>query len=116
MYKNPLIESSPALQRLFERMPPQAESLFSDDQISMLHLGMMASQPRKHAIDIRLSIPLIKIYLVVFGGKERRSRHRLKREQAAHVLATGANLLFLASLVLIIASVGAAVYSLLQSL
>lgn len=114
MYKNPLIESSPALQRLFDRMPPQATSLFSDEQISMLHMGIMASQPRKHAIDIRLSIPLLKMYLVVFGGKERRSRQRLKREQAAHALATVSNLLFLASVLLMMGSIGAVLYSLLQ--
>lgn len=114
MYNNPLIESSPALQRMFERMPPQAASLFSDEQIAMLHMGVMANQPRKHAVDIRFSIPLLKMYLVILGGKERRSRQRLRREQAAHALATASNLLFLASLVLVLSSVGALAYSLLQ--
>ena len=68
----------------------------------------------KHAINVRLTIPLlfVRCYLTIVGGKERRNPQRRVDERRKNPLVTGWNIAFLAVLGLI---TGLALFTVIQS-
>ena len=54
---------------------------------------------RDHAVDLRLSIPLVfgRYYLTIVAGRERRCPRRLAEERRKHPMRTAGNALFLAA-------------------
>ncbi len=79
---------NPRLQRLFDLMPREDSQSFSENQLRALNRAIARSS--KHAIDLRWSLPWFprRLYLVVLAGPERRSKERLRREQAHWSMAT----------------------------
>lgn len=67
----------------------------------------------RHAIDLRLSVPLLasRYYLAVLGGRERRNSKRRTDERRSNPLATKWNIAFLAVLGLI---TGLALFAVIQ--
>ncbi|MBD2109288.1 hypothetical protein [Nodosilinea sp. FACHB-13] len=81
---------------LLARMAPEIAATFSPAQIQALQAALT---PRRHAINIRLSVPLgiTRVYLVLLAGTEGRSESRRRHEAAQHPLWTPINLLVIAS-------------------
>lgn len=73
MQKNALV------QHILEQLPPEERYSFSEHQIESLHRSALSLPKAKHLINVRFSIPFPGkgFYLVLFAGKERRSRKRL---------------------------------------
>lgn len=67
------------MQRILDQLPPETRYSFSENQIAALHQSALSLPKAKHAVNIRWSIPFPGkgIYLVLFAGKENRSRKRL---------------------------------------
>ncbi|MFQ4137362.1 hypothetical protein PGN35_013680 [Nodosilinea sp. PGN35] len=77
------------------RMAPEMAATFSPAQIQALQVALT---PRRHPLNIRLSLPLgiTRLYLVVLAGTELRSPDRLRQEAAQHPLWTPVNMLVMA--------------------
>ncbi|MFO1067819.1 MAG: hypothetical protein U1E14_04765 [Geminicoccaceae bacterium] len=73
---------------LLAQMPAETRAGFADSQVRALREAARRSQWGRHAIDIRLSLPLPgrRCYLVLIGGHERRSTARRSGERRAHPL------------------------------
>ncbi|MEH2244864.1 hypothetical protein [Nostoc sp.] len=64
------------LQQFFVCIPPQVAATFTDAQLTELQKVFSERVNKRHAVDIRLSIPFIKkrFYLVFLFGKEKKLR------------------------------------------
>lgn len=78
------------------RMAPEMTATFSPAQVQALKVALT---PRRHPVNIRLSLPLgiTRVYLVVLAGTELRSSDRLCQSAAQHPLGTPMNILVMAS-------------------
>ncbi|NEZ54442.1 hypothetical protein DXZ20_01760 [Leptolyngbyaceae cyanobacterium CCMR0081] len=76
------------MQRIIEQLLPEEQCLFSEYQIEALHRSALSLPKRNHAINVRLSIPFPGkgIYLVLFAGKELRSKKRLLADRDFQIL------------------------------
>jgi hypothetical protein len=77
------------------RMAPEVAVTFSPAQVEALKVALT---PRRHPVNIRLSLPLgiTRVYLVVLAGTELRSSDRLRQSAAQHPLWTPMNMLVMA--------------------
>ncbi|WP_335215009.1 hypothetical protein [Nostoc sp.] len=68
------------LQHFFASIPPQVVATFTDDQLTELQKVFRERVSKRHAVDIRLSIPFNKkrFYIVFLLGKEKRSKQNRK--------------------------------------
>ena len=93
------------LQQFFARIPPQTAATFNNAQLTALKQVFGERVTKRHAVDIRLSIPFFprRFYLVLVLGKEKRSKERFSNQIYPPV-----NRIFLTllGLVLIISLVG----------
>ncbi|TVQ06264.1 MAG: hypothetical protein EA368_17480 [Leptolyngbya sp. DLM2.Bin27] len=91
------------------RMAPEVAATFSPAQREALQ---MALTPRRHPVNIRLSLPLglTRIYLVVLAGTEVRSPDRRRQDLVQHHLWTPLNMLVMAG------TMGAGILALLAML
>lgn len=95
MLHHPIIEKDPVLKRIFVRIPPAVAQTFSDEQLQALRIGLLQGPTRKHAIDVRFTLPILRFYFVILAGKEKRSTERLALERKYNPLWTPLNTLFL---------------------
>lgn len=81
---------------LLARMAPEMAATFSPAQVQALQVALT---PRRHAVNLRLSLPLgiTRVYLVLLAGTEVRSVARRRQEAAQHPLWTPTNMLVIAS-------------------
>ncbi|HSM84117.1 MAG TPA: hypothetical protein VLS96_20670 [Nodosilinea sp.] len=88
----PSSSQSSNLDPVLARMAPEVATSFSPAQRQALAAALT---PRRHPIDVRLSIPLgwSRVYLVLLAGTETRSPQRRQFEAAQHPLWTPLNLL-----------------------
>lgn len=68
---------------LLAQMAPEVRSRFDDSQVEALREAARRSQWGRHPLDIRLGLPLLaqRYYLVIVGGRERRSPERRHRDR-----------------------------------
>ncbi|MEH2000163.1 MAG: hypothetical protein V7L00_15685 [Nostoc sp.] len=68
------------LQQFFACIPPEVVATFTDAQLTELQKVFKERVSKRHAVDIRLSIPFIKkrFYVVFLLGKEKRSKQNRK--------------------------------------
>ncbi|MEH1912738.1 hypothetical protein [Nostoc sp.] len=68
------------LQQFFASIPPQVVATFTDAQLTELQKVFGERVSKRHAVDIRLSIPFSKkrFYIVFLLGKEKRSKQNRK--------------------------------------
>lgn len=68
------------LQQFFVRISPQVAATFSDAQLTELQKVFSERVNKRHAVDIRLSIPFTKkrFYLVFLLGKEKKLKQNRK--------------------------------------
>lgn len=83
----------PFLQKFFSRIEPAVAWSFSPAQIAAIRTAFGGRPWRRHAIDIRLSLPLPRrrYFLVFLAGREMRSPERRVAERAHHPLASLGN-------------------------
>ncbi|MDJ0704770.1 MAG: hypothetical protein QNJ46_15920 [Leptolyngbyaceae cyanobacterium MO_188.B28] len=96
-----------AFERLMNRLPPEIITSFSDAQLTAIRDGMASRPWRSHPVDIRFTIPFIRLYFVFLMGPERRSSERLAQERQLNAIWTPANIAVI--LTVIGVSVGAMV-------
>ncbi len=95
-----MYRSDPLVNRILNRMPAHIVDSFTEIQLESLRQAL--AQPKRHLIDIRLSIPTLfqRFYIVFLAGPERRSLERLRQEKRKFF--TLGNLLFLAGSVAVL--------------
>jgi hypothetical protein len=104
----------PFFREFFDRVPEDVAASFTDLQLDAIKLAFGARSRGSHAVDIRLSIPLLvrRVYVVFLAGGERRDDMRRRLEGALRPVWTTANaMVILAFLVLLTAATFAAVYA-----
>jgi hypothetical protein len=67
---------------LFRQLTPEVATSFTNLQLDAVKRAFGTRAAGSHAVDIRLSVPVLRrrYYCVVLAGKERRSRERLRAE------------------------------------
>ena len=82
------IQKHALMRRILEQLPPEERYLFSEHQIEALHRSALSLPKADHMVNIRWSIPFPGkgFYLVLFAGKERRSKQRLLAEKEFQML------------------------------
>ena len=81
----PVSPSERLVMGLLAQMPAEIRGRFDDGQVEALRQAARHSQWGRHALDIRLSLPLParRCYLVILGGAERRSAARRQQDRRA---------------------------------
>lgn len=95
----------PFVQEFFARIPPKTATTFTDTQLAALKQVFKERISKRHAVDIKLSMPFFKqgFYIVLLLGKEKRAKKRL---QAAISQPVNSILLTISGLVLITSLLG----------
>lgn len=85
-------------ERIFARLSPEIAATFTSEQVEGLRRAIDKLSWKRHAIDLRLSVPfpVRSFYLVILAGPERRSRKRLRAEKHRYPIWTPTNILVLA--------------------
>jgi hypothetical protein len=117
MSKSPLEQTDPFFQNFFADIPPELGHGFSDEQLNAVKQAFGARSWGSHPVDIRMSspIPLLRFYLVLLAGRERRSRERLRSQKNMYPLWTPANIIAIAIFGAMVATSAIALFSLLFS-
>ncbi|MBW4468197.1 MAG: hypothetical protein KME07_22450 [Pegethrix bostrychoides GSE-TBD4-15B] len=76
--------------QLLQRMPPEVVSSLTPTQLEAFRSAFRGVQAGNHAHDLRLTIPFPGrgFYIVLLGGRERRSIQRLRAENMHHPYST----------------------------
>lgn len=107
----------PFIEKFCSRIPADVAETFTDAQLQAIQQVFGPKARSHHPLDLRLSLPLPKqrIYLVLLGGKERRSPQRRQAERKLHPIYKPANLFVLSLLTtLVLASCTSIAYGLLH--
>lgn len=98
-------KTDPFVQEFFARIPPKTATTFTDTQLAALKQVFKERISKRHAVDIKLSMPFFKqgFYIVLLLGKEKRAKKRL---QAAISQPVNSILLTISGLVLITSLLG----------
>ena len=97
-------KTDPFVQQFFARIPPKTATTFTDTQLAALKQVFKERISKRHAVDIKLSMPFFKgFYIVLLLGKEKRAKKRL---QAAISQPVNSILLTISGLVLITSLLG----------
>lgn len=86
----------PMFENFFAQISPEIAATFTDEQVQALARVFAARQSYKHFVDIRLSLPLLRCYIVVLAGREKRSAKRLQQDRLYHPIWTPVNTLAIA--------------------
>ncbi len=82
--QGPAYAPSRDLQHLLQAIPASAGIRFSNEHLAALDVAIERTRLRqgRHSLDFRVSLPVLgkRYYLVLLGGKERRSRARLRSD------------------------------------
>ena len=87
-------DPSPLSARLLSGMRSDVAESFTETQLSAIERALEERSPSKPGLDLRLSIPLFRrrYFFVLFGGSDKRSPERLRRDRSAHPLWTMVNI------------------------
>lgn len=90
----------PFLEEFFSRIPERTANSFDEAQLLAIKQVFGARSRGHHAVDLRFSLPLLRLYMVLLVGRERRTAMRRRADRRLHPFATAGNffalLLFLA--------------------
>jgi len=102
---------SAQISRVFDQIPADVRETLTDQQRDAL-VGVLhkAGWRRDHAVNIRLSLPLVfmRIFITIVAGAERRDVSRLATDRDGHPLRTAGNALFVVSTAVIIYAIALA--------
>lgn len=93
----------PFLEDFFRDMSPALARSFTDEQLRAIKMQFGARERGAHTVDLRFSIPLLRRYVVLLIGRERRSRRRRAKDRVNYPLATVGNLAIAIVLLVLIA-------------
>ena len=82
----------PFLEDFFRDMSPALARSFTDEQLREIKMQFGARERGAHSVDLRFSIPLLRRYVVLLIGRERRTLRRRKKDRKNYPLATVGNL------------------------
>lgn len=82
----------PFLEDFFRDMSPALARSFTDEQLRAIKMQFGARDRGSHSVDLRFSIPLLRHYVVLLIGRERRSRKRRNMDRLKYPIATVGNL------------------------
>ena len=102
---------SSSIDRVFENLPDDMRHDLSGAQREALADAIQkAGWRRNHAVNIRLSIPLVftRFFVTIVAGNERREPDRRAEEKSSHPLRTFGNFLFMGAIALLIYAVALA--------
>ncbi|MEB3827302.1 hypothetical protein [Phormidium sp. CCY1219] len=109
----------PFIAQFLASIPPEIASSFTDEQLTALKGAFGKRGWNRHPVDIRMSVPFPRpgFYIVLLGGRERRSRQRRQGDRNLHGLWTWRNSAVIVSFTLAIMSAGiGGVYTVEKSL
>jgi len=103
--------------RIFDQLPADVQSSLTDGQRGALQEALQkVGWKRDHAVNIRLSAPLLywRFFVTIVAGAEKRDRTRVVEERESHPFRTMGNFLFLGAMaisVYMVALAGVLAYS-----
>jgi len=100
-YRGDPAGGDPFLEDFFRKIPERTARSFTDEQLLAIKMGFAARSGGVHGVDIRFSIPLIKRYVVLLIGKERRPAQRRRNDRQYHPVGTVANLMAIFSFLVV---------------
>lgn len=76
------------VQRILKQLPPEERFNFTEQHVQSLHKAALSLPKTSHPINLRWSVPFFGkgFYVVLFAGKERRSRQRLMADKDYQLL------------------------------
>jgi hypothetical protein len=83
--------SSPGL---FDLLPPDVLAGLTAEQRRALAVAARQSQGGRPPVNLRFSVPILRFYLTILAGPERRSRGRLAAERHINPVRTAGNFVF----------------------
>ncbi|MEP4377863.1 MAG: hypothetical protein ABJ215_06385 [Alphaproteobacteria bacterium] len=93
----------PFLEDFFRDMSPALARSFTDEQLRVIKMQFGARERGAHSVDLRFSIPLLRRYVVLLIGRERRTLRRRRKDRKNYPLATVGNLAVAIVLLVLIA-------------
>lgn len=109
----------PFVRHFFARIPAELADTFTAAQLDAVKLAFGARSRGAHAVDVRLSLPLLsrRFYVVLLAGKERRSRERRLLDRLLRPFWTYANAVVVVAFLLVLAGAAfATVYAVKRAL
>ncbi len=93
----------PFLEDFFRDMSPALARSFTDEQLRVIKMQFGARERGAHAVDLRFSVPLLRRYVVLLIGRERRTLRRRKKDRKNYPLGTVGNIAVAIVLLVLIA-------------
>ncbi|MEA5515390.1 hypothetical protein [Nodularia sp. UHCC 0506] len=103
-------QNSPSnFEQLYQKISPEIQKTLTHEQLQAIKTACESndySNSNRHALDIRVSLPIpgLRFYVVLLAGKERRSKKRLQYEKGVYPLRNPVNILFLSVLFIILST------------
>jgi len=93
----------PFLEDFFRDLSPALARSFTDEQLRAIKMSFGARERGAHTVDLRFSIPLLRRYVVLLMGRERRTAKRRRNDRKFHPFATLSNAIAMSAVVIVVA-------------
>ena len=93
----------PFLEDFFRDLSPALARSFTDEQLRAIKMSFGARERGAHTVDLRFSIPLLRRYVVLLMGRERRTAKRRRHDRKFHPVATLSNAIAMSAVVIVVA-------------
>jgi len=93
----------PFLEDFFRDLSPALARSFTDEQLRAIKMSFGARERGAHTVDLRFSIPLLRRYVVLLMGRERRTAKRRRNDRKFHPVATLSNAIAMSAMVIVVA-------------
>ena len=108
MSANPKFRGDPAggdpfLEDFFRDLSPALARSFTDEQLRAIKMRFGARERGAHTVDLRFSIPLLRRYVVLLMGRERRTAKRRRSDRRFHPVATLSNAIAMSAMLIVVA-------------
>jgi len=93
----------PFLEDFFRDLSPALARSFTDEQLRAIKMSFGARERGAHTVDLRFSVPLLRRYVVLLMGRERRTAKRRRNDRKFHPVATLSNAIAMSAVVIVVA-------------
>jgi len=99
-----MLMSEMRAERLLGAIDPAVRASLSPEQEAAIRAAVGTTRWSDHPVDLRLSLPMpgLHFYMALVGGRERRSRARLRHERRLHPLVSLGNVAIFTGLTLVL--------------
>ena len=94
---------APFLEDFFRDLSPALARSFTDEQLRAIKMSFGARERGAHTVDLRFSVPLLRRYVVLLMGRERRTAKRRRNDRKFHPVATLSNAIAMSAMVIVVA-------------